>query len=224
MLIPLYVLIGVWGGRGGWARPQVRRLHGGGLAPDAGRDHRRRPRAGTFDMAELVGRGQHVDLPRLRRGVRRQGARSGPSTAGCPTRTASRRPRWPRCSPGSSRRPPPTAFWPSIPFYPGPADDWRTPMLVLASIGLVYGSLLAFRARRARRDRLLEPGADEPDRDRALRRERLRLHRRAPADGQPRAHLGRPLPARGGDRAADEHRELRLLGMADGRAGHHQRS
>ena len=29
---------------------------------------------------------------------------------------------------------------------PGPAHDWRVPILVLASISLVYGSLLAFRA------------------------------------------------------------------------------
>ena len=34
----------------------------------------------------------------------------------------------------------------AIPFYPGPASDWRVPILVLASIGLIYGSLLAFRA------------------------------------------------------------------------------
>jgi NADH-quinone oxidoreductase subunit M len=30
--------------------------------------------------------------------------------------------------------------------FPGPADDFRTPILVLAATGLVYGSLLAFRA------------------------------------------------------------------------------
>ena len=30
----------------------------------------------------------------------------------------------------------------AIPFYPGPASDWRTPALVLSSIGLVYASLL----------------------------------------------------------------------------------
>jgi NADH-quinone oxidoreductase subunit M len=30
--------------------------------------------------------------------------------------------------------------------FPGPADDFRVPILVLASVGLVYGSLLAFRA------------------------------------------------------------------------------
>jgi NADH-quinone oxidoreductase subunit M len=34
----------------------------------------------------------------------------------------------------------------AIPLYPGPAEDWRVPVLVLASIGLVYGSLLAFRS------------------------------------------------------------------------------
>jgi NADH-quinone oxidoreductase subunit M len=31
-------------------------------------------------------------------------------------------------------------------FFPAVVDDWRTPVLVLATIGLVYGSLLAFRA------------------------------------------------------------------------------
>src|SRR5438093_9467504 len=30
--------------------------------------------------------------------------------------------------------------------FPGPAHDFRTPILVLSAIGLVYGSLLAFRA------------------------------------------------------------------------------
>ena len=30
--------------------------------------------------------------------------------------------------------------------FPEPVDDFRTPILVLAAIGLVYGSLLAFRA------------------------------------------------------------------------------
>jgi NADH-quinone oxidoreductase subunit M len=34
----------------------------------------------------------------------------------------------------------------AIPLYPGAVADWRVPVLVLASIGLVYGSLLAFRA------------------------------------------------------------------------------
>ena len=34
----------------------------------------------------------------------------------------------------------------AIPFFPQPVHDWRVVMLVLASISLVYGSLLAFRA------------------------------------------------------------------------------
>ena len=34
----------------------------------------------------------------------------------------------------------------AIPYFPGPVADWRNVMLVLASISLVYGSLLAFRA------------------------------------------------------------------------------
>ena len=35
--------------------------------------------------------------------------------------------------------------WIVLPHFPGPADDWRTVILVLAALGLVYGSLLAFR-------------------------------------------------------------------------------
>ncbi len=34
----------------------------------------------------------------------------------------------------------------AIPKFPGPVSDFRTPILVLAACGLVYGSLLAFRA------------------------------------------------------------------------------
>ncbi len=34
----------------------------------------------------------------------------------------------------------------AIPYFPGPVHDWRVPILVLASISLIYGSLLAFRA------------------------------------------------------------------------------
>jgi NADH-quinone oxidoreductase subunit M len=34
----------------------------------------------------------------------------------------------------------------AIPYFPQPVHDWRVVMLVLASISLVYGSLLAFRA------------------------------------------------------------------------------
>jgi len=34
----------------------------------------------------------------------------------------------------------------ALPIFPEPVADWRVPLLVLASVGLVYGSLLAFRA------------------------------------------------------------------------------
>ncbi len=34
----------------------------------------------------------------------------------------------------------------AIPNFPGPVHDFRVPILVLATIGLLYGSLLAFRA------------------------------------------------------------------------------
>ena len=95
----------------------------------------------------------------------------------------------------------------AIPFYPGPADDWRTPILVLASIGLVYGSLVAFRAPDVRgviaysslaQMNLIVIGifaVNASGYTGALL-----------ADGQPRAHLGGALPARGGNRAPDEHR------------------
>src|SRR4051794_30098057 len=35
--------------------------------------------------------------------------------------------------------------WIVLPHFPGPVSDWRTVVLVLAAVGLVYGSLLAFR-------------------------------------------------------------------------------
>ena len=36
-------------------------------------------------------------------------------------------------------------IWIVLPHFPGPVDEWRTVILVLAALGLVYGSLLAFR-------------------------------------------------------------------------------
>jgi NADH-quinone oxidoreductase subunit M len=36
-------------------------------------------------------------------------------------------------------------IWIVLPHFPGPADDFRGPILVLAALGLVYGSVLAFR-------------------------------------------------------------------------------
>src|SRR6185437_8384771 len=58
--------------------------------------------------------------------------------------------------------------------FPDPAHDFRAPILALAAIGLIYGSLLAFRASDLRRDRLFVPGADGPDHHGRLRRQRSR--------------------------------------------------
>ncbi len=66
------------------------------------------------------------------------------------------------------------------------------------------------RARLPQRRRLLEPGADGADHARALRGELARLRRRRAADGQPRADLGRAVPARGNRDAPHHDRRLRL--------------
>ena len=83
---------------------QVHPLHDGRQRPDAGRDHRpalrarrRRPgsRASTCSISTgctLSWTDREVVLPRLRAGLRDQGARSSRSTPGCPTRTSRRRP------------------------------------------------------------------------------------------------------------------------------------
>ena len=73
MLIPLYILIGVWGGPRTPSRDDhVRRVHGRRIAADARRDRRVRPAGGNVrpdhDPPELL----HLDLPRLRRRVRGQ--------------------------------------------------------------------------------------------------------------------------------------------------------
>ncbi|MER3411570.1 MAG: hypothetical protein C4305_04110 [Thermoleophilia bacterium] len=73
MLIPLYVLVGVWGGPDRLAATQARHLHHGRIAPHAGRHHR--ARAPERDLrhggepAEL----ERMALSRLRRRLRCQG-------------------------------------------------------------------------------------------------------------------------------------------------------
>jgi NADH-quinone oxidoreductase subunit M len=147
MLIPLYVLIGVWGGPGrlGATVKFVVYTMAGSLLMlvaiiAAGLQ------AGTFDMAALG---------------------EGTSTwifLGFAAAFAVKAPLWPFHGwlPDAYRESPPevaavlsgviskTAAYGflaiAVPFYPGAVEDWRTPVLVLASIGLVYGSLLAFRA------------------------------------------------------------------------------
>ena len=147
MLIPLYILIGVWGGPGrlGATVKFVVYTMAGSLLMlvaiiAAGLQ------AGTFDMAALG---------------------EGTSTwifLGFAAAFAVKAPLWPFHGwlPDAYRESPPevaavlsgviskTAAYGflaiAVPFYPGAVEDWRTPVLVLASIGLVYGSLLAFRA------------------------------------------------------------------------------
>jgi NADH-quinone oxidoreductase subunit M len=147
MLIPLYVLIGVWGGPGrlGATVKFVVYTMAGSLLMlvaiiAAGLQ------ADTFDMAALG---------------------EGTSTwifLGFAAAFAVKAPLWPFHGwlPEAYRESPPevaavlsgviskTAAYGflaiAVPFYPGAVDDWRTPVLVLASTGLVYGSLLAFRA------------------------------------------------------------------------------
>ncbi len=109
----------------------------------------------------------------------------------------------------------------ALPIFPEPVETMRDTILVLAAIGLVYGSLLAFRAARLpRRDRILEPGADVPDPDRALRRQRLRRSGRAAPDDQPRPHLGGPVPAGGLHRAPHRDRPVRAARRHGARETH----
>lgn len=148
MLIPLYVLIGVWGGPGrlGATYKFIAYTMAGSLlmlvaiiAAGLG--------AETFDMTELAASGTSAWI-----------------FLGFAIAFAVKAPLWPFHGwlPDAYRESPPevaavlsgviskTAAYGflvlAVPFYPGPAEDWRTPVLVLASIGLVYGSLLAFRA------------------------------------------------------------------------------
>ena len=99
MMIPLYVLIGVWGGPGrlGATIKFVIYTMAGSLLMLAsvivfGLS------AGSFDLVTTRHERQHLGLPRLRWSPSRSRRRSSRCTAGCRTPTASRRPRWPRCS------------------------------------------------------------------------------------------------------------------------------
>jgi len=147
MMIPLYVLIGVWGGPGrigATIKFVIYTLAGSllmlvsviafGLS------------AGTFDMAQL---GQNGSVWIF---------------LGFAAAFAVKAPIWPFHGwlPDAYRESPPEVaallsgviskaatygfLRIALPFFPGVVSDWRTPVLVLASIGLVYGSLLAFRA------------------------------------------------------------------------------
>jgi NADH-quinone oxidoreductase subunit M len=147
MMIPLYILIGVWGGAGrigATIKFVVYTLAGSllmlvsvialGLS------------AGTFDMQEI--------------------GQSGSTWIflGFAAAFAVKAPIWPFHGwlPDTYRESPPEVaamlsgviskaatygfLRIGLVFFPGVVADWRTPVLVLATIGLVYGSLLAFRA------------------------------------------------------------------------------
>ena len=94
--------------------------------------------------------------------------------------------------------------------FPEPVDDFQVVILAFAAVGLVYGSLLAFRAPDIRvGDRVLVDGADGADHARALLAQRARRERRHPAVGRARARLGDALPARRHGRGADRHERVR---------------
>jgi NADH-quinone oxidoreductase subunit M len=147
MMIPLYVLIGVWGGPGRFGATikfVIYTLTGSLLMLVAviafGLS------AGTFDMAQLGENGSVWIF------------------LGFAAAFAVKAPLWPFHGwlPDAYRESPPEVaallsgviskaatygfLRIALPFFPGVVSDWRTPVLVLASIGLVYGSLLAFRA------------------------------------------------------------------------------
>ncbi len=147
MLIPLYVLIGVWGGarRGAATLKFIVYTMAGSLlmlvsviALGLGN--------GTFDLTELSASTNHWIF------------------LGFMAAFAVKAPLWPFHGwlPDAYREAPAevsallsgviskTAAYGILrivlPTFPEPVDDWRVVVLVLASIGLVYGSLLAFRA------------------------------------------------------------------------------
>jgi NADH-quinone oxidoreductase subunit M len=147
MLIPLYVLIGVWGGAGrlgATIKFVVYTMAGSLLMLVAvialGL------RNGTFDMEQLSASG------------------NGWIFLGFAAAFAVKAPVWPFHGwlPDAYREAPPEVsavlsgviskaaaygfIRIALPSFPDPVADWRVPVLVLASIGLVYGSLLAFRA------------------------------------------------------------------------------
>ena len=147
MLIPIYVLVGVWGGPGRMARDrQVRDLHDGRVVADARGDRRLRHHAGHLLARRGRDERQPVDLPRVRDRVRRQGA-------AVPVPRVARR-RLPRVDAelaavlsGIVSKAAVYGFLRiAIEKFPSRADDFKVPILVLAAIGLAYGSLLAFRA------------------------------------------------------------------------------
>ena len=195
------------GGCGPSARDTaLRHLHDGGLAADAGLDHRLRPRPGdvrppraadqqggsTWLFLGFVGsvrrQGAGLPVPRLAavrvpRGAcrgRRRPLRRRLESGGVRLPLHRDRP-----LPGSRERP--------ARAHPRARRD--RPRLRLAARVQSPG--------RARRDRVLEPRAAEPHHARALRHEPRRLERRPAPDGEPRPALGDAVHGRRTHRDAD---------------------
>ena len=147
MLVPLYFLVGVWGGAGRLRATLLFVIYtmAGSLLMLAaiialGLSQ------GTFDLVHSGTSNERLDLPRLRRRLRGQGAalpvprlaarayrESSPEVAAVLSGVVSKAAAY-----GFLRI--------AIAKFPGPVSDFRTPILVLAACGLIYGSLLAFRA------------------------------------------------------------------------------
>ena len=224
MLIPLYVLVGVWGGPGRRQGDRdVRDLHDGRVAADARLDRRasasrrgRSPRdSGTSDndwiflgfVARVRGQGAALPVPRLAAAPRtaRRRSRSRAVLSGVVSKAAvygficDRAPEVPGAGGRLARR--------RSSCSPRPA--------------LVYGSVLAFRAaRRARGDRVLVDGADGPDHARHLRARTTRARRRGAAVREPRRSSRRRCSCSPGwSSARTRHRRVRAARRAWRRGG-----
>ena len=209
MLIPLYVLVGVWGGERRQAATLTFVIYTmAGLAAHARLGRRVRRHAGHV-LAHRVGdERQRLDLPRLRGRIRRQGAALPVPRLASARVPRRRRSRSRRSSRRSSRRRRSTASCASG-SRSSPTRPTTSPGSSSSSrgAGLVYGSRARVpRARPARNRRVLVDGADGADHARGLRVRRPRDRRRDPPVGRTRAHLGGDVPPRRHGRATLRHR------------------
>ena len=212
MMIPLYILMGVWGGerrRAATLQFVVYTLVGSLLMLVAiavlGVS------AHTFDVQTLVAAAARVDLavPGVRRRVLHQGA-ALPAARLAAGRLPRVDPRGDGAALGRDLQG--RGVRPAALRHPALSD--RRPRLALALSGPRPHRAPVRRDRRVppagrpRGRRLLEPQPDEPDRDRDLRLQPERRHRRDPADGEPRHRLAGRVPADRPRGAARRHRRL----------------
>ena len=181
MLIPLYFLMGIWGGA----------------------DRRRATLkfviytfVGTLLMLVAIiylglqrahASASTRSASRTRTGCSRPSCSRSPSsapcsrsTAGCPTRTATRRRRWPRCSRAVASKAGAYGLLRIVlPIFPEPVATFRWWVVGAALIGAPVRLAAGVPpARRARRDRVLLDRPDGPDRARHLRADPQRRDRR----------------------------------------------